>query len=104
MKKKLLSLLLLGGLTLTAGAQQVNGSFDATWENCVPWTSKGNTTKKGMEPVGWTISHVIGTSGLGATAVAESTTGRGESGFAVKLTNTPNPLSKTQIVPAYLSL
>lgn len=104
MKKKLLSLLLLGGLTLTAGAQQVNGSFDATWENCVPWTSNGNTSKKGTEPVGWTISHVIGMGGTGATVVAASTTGRGESGLAVKLTNTPNPLSSSQIVPAYLSL
>ena len=50
--KKNYALLLLSVAALTANAQQINGDFDSAWEKCVPWDSKGNTTKKGVQPQG----------------------------------------------------
>jgi hypothetical protein len=41
--KKILSVFMLGGVALSANAQQINGGFDAEWVECVPWDSKGNT-------------------------------------------------------------
>lgn len=99
--KKLFTLLLLGG-TLTMNAQQVNGSFDDVWEDCIPWTSNNNTKAKGTQPIGWTISNVIGMNGTGATQVGyKETTG---SNSSVKLINTPNPYASSEIVPAYITL
>lgn len=103
MKRLLLSLLFMGGVVLPSAAQQLpNGNFDGSWEDCVPWTSKNNTSKKGTQPEGWTISHVIGMSGTGATEVGGKETG--QEGYAVKLINTANPYKASQIVPAYLTL
>lgn len=90
----------------TATAQQLpNGGFDSTWEDCVPWTSNGNTKTKGTQPQGWTISHVIGMGGTGATEVGSQIEGGyNSSTYAVKLINTANPLSASQIVPSYITL
>lgn len=82
---------------------QVQGGFNDEWVNCVPWDSKNNTKTQGTQPIGWTISNVIGISGNGATTVGakeEIEVGN----YAVKLTNTPNPFKSSQIVPAYISL
>ena len=103
--KKLFTLLLLGG-TLTMNAQQVNGSFDEAWEDCQPYTG-GSTTTIGKQPVGWTISHIAGmklVGWMGSTEVASQVTGYGDSGWAVELKNSPNSVSKNQIVPAYITL
>lgn len=103
MKKLLTCIACLAG-ALMAQAQQVNGGFDETWVDCVPWDSKGNTKTKGSQPVGWTISNVIGMNGTGATQVGMQVTGYAETGYAVQLTNTANPFSSSQIVPAYMTL
>lgn len=106
--KKLFTLLLLGG-TLTVNAQQVNGSFDGAWEDCQPYTG-GSTTTKGKQPVGWTISHIAGTymgswlGWMGSTTVASQVAGYDGSSWAVELKNSPNSVSKNQIVPAYITL
>ena len=106
MKKKLLSLLLLGGLTLTAGAQQLpNGGFEGTWGDCQPYTG-GSTTKVGKTPEGWTISHVAGTKifgWMGSTSVGSNVTGNSGS-TAVELVNSPNSMVATQTVPGYMAL
>lgn len=106
MKKKLLSLLLLGGLTLTAGAQQLpNGGFEGTWSNCTPYTG-GSSTKVGKTPEGWTISHVAGYKFIvwaGSTSVGSNVTGNSGS-TAVELVNSPNSLVSTQTVPGYMAL
>ena len=56
--KKILTLLMLGGVALAANAQQINGDFDGDWKDCVPWTSDGNTTIVSAQPEGWHISNV----------------------------------------------
>ena len=56
--KKILSVFMLGGVALSANAQQINGGFDADWVKCVPWDSKGNTSVSGTEPEGWHASNV----------------------------------------------
>lgn len=90
--------------SLGASAQQVNGGFDETWVNCVPWTSSNNTTKQGTQPVDWCVSNVIGMSGTGATTIASSSTGYNSSTYSVTLTNTPNLYRSSQIIPAYITL
>lgn len=107
--KKIYSILLGAAFVASssiASAQQLpNGGFDSTWEDCVPWTSNGNTSTKGVQPQEWCISHVIGMSGTGATEVGSKVEGGYDgSAYAVKLTNTSNPLSSSQIVPAYITL
>ncbi|MBO5880712.1 MAG: hypothetical protein J6Q57_03610, partial [Paraprevotella sp.] len=91
-------------VSLGASAQQVNGGFDETWVNCVPWTSANNTTKQGTQPVDWCVSNVIGLKGTGATTIASSSTGYNSSTYSVTLTNTPNPYMSSQIIPAYITL
>ena len=90
--------------SLGASAQQVNGGFDETWVDCVPWTSSNNTTKQGTQPVDWCVSNVIGMNGTGATTIASSSTGYNSSTYSVTLTNTPNPYRESQIIPAYITL
>ncbi len=106
MKKKLLSLLLLGGLTLTAGAQQLpNGGFEGTWGDCTPYTG-GSSTKVGKTPEGWTISHVAGYRFIiwtGSTIVGSNVTGNSGS-TAVELVNSPNSMVSAQTVPGYMAL
>ena len=103
--KKFFTTLFLCAAVAVQAQQLPNGGFEGEWESCVPWTSNGNTKTKGVQPVGWTISHVIGMSGTGATEVG----GKQEGGYngslcAVKLVNTANPLMSSQIVPAYMTL
>lgn len=89
-----------------ANAQQLpNGTFDADWEKCYPW-EKGAKVKndRGTQPSGWCMANVNGMGGLGATIVGAEGTGRSGSGKSVILTNTPNPLSASQVVPGYFSL
>ena len=45
----------------TASAQQLPndiGTFDGTWEDCIPNAIAGKTTKVGTEPAGWSVSNV----------------------------------------------
>lgn len=101
MKKLLLTLSVFAGI-MTANAQQVNGSFDNEWVDCIPWTSSNNTTAKGTQPDGWTISNVSGIGGVGATQVGHKITET--TGYSLQLINTANPFSSSQIVPAYITL
>lgn len=113
MKKILLAAFALTGLT--AGAQQVQGDFDAEWGNCIPYTYENASSDSpmnkecGEEPIGWHSANVLGMgpkkSGgnwMGTTIVVEKTTE--ENGYSVKLTNTPNPYRKSEIVPGYITL
>lgn len=104
MNKKLLSLLLLGGLTLTAGAQQLpNGDFNGDWVNCSPYTT-GTTTQVGTQPKGWCISNTVSNYML-TTGVEIGTKEINGDNFSVKLTNkNMKVLTINQNVPAYISL
>lgn len=91
-------------LALPAVAQQIpNSGFGLDWVDCVPWTSDGNTITKGKTPESWTISHVIGINGAGATEVGGQAEGY-ESQSAVMVKNSPNSLLASQIVPGYVTL
>ena len=106
-KKFILLAALAGGVTLGAQAQQLpNASFDTPWEECFPYIGKdGKHTKSiGTQPKGWTIANVYGMNTAGATVVAKDTLGLGTDTKAVKLTNTPNSLMSSQIVPGYMGL
>ena len=99
--KKDYALILLSVTALTANAQQINGNFDSEWVKCVPWDSKGNTSKKGMQPQGWNMANVVlaGEVGEKLTRSAE-----GEpANYAVKVNNIYNKTAK-QNVPGYFSL
>lgn len=99
--KKNYALLLLSVAALTANAQQINGDFDAAWEKCVPWDSKGNTTPKGVQPQGWHMANVVlaGEVGEKVTRSAE-----GEpANYAVKVKNIYNSIVK-QNIPGYFTL
>lgn len=89
-----------------ANAQQLpNGTFDADWVNCYPWEKGAKVSSaRGTQPSGWCMANVNGMGGLGATIVGAEGTGRSGSGKSVVLTNTPNPLSASQVVPGYFSL
>ena len=95
---KFYTLLLLSGAALSVNAQQINGSFDAEWGKCVPWTSKGNTNAVGTTPEGWAISNVYISKGITATVGSEIEGNNG--GKAVKLTNIN---AAGQAVPAYIA-
>lgn len=98
--KKDYALLLLGMAALSANAQQINGDFDATWEDCIPWDSKGGTTVKGTQPQGWHVSNIY-VSKIAQCQIATSVTGSNGEGQAVKLTNGD---LWTNGIPAYLTL
>ena len=99
---------LLGAFVgLTAGAQQVNGSFDQDWVTCTPWTGGNATHVQGTQPVDWCAANVAGMNFFGwkgQTTVVAQETGRGGTGYAVTMTNTPNSYMASQIVPGYLTL
>lgn len=103
MKKQLLTLALLA-VAGTAGAQQLpNGSFDeGNWVDCVPWTSTGNKSVQGLQPVSWTISNVKGLNGGGTGATTIGTKVQGRQGNAVQVEN--KSIIKGQIVPGYFTL
>lgn len=87
----------MGGMALTANAQQINGSFDGEWVDCVPWDSKGNTKAVGTRPAGWNISNVV----LGGIKLGSETVGSDGEGKAVKLVN-KNLFGNG--IPGYLTL
>ena len=92
-------------VSLGASAQQVNGGFDETWVNCVPWTSKNNTSTVGTQPVDWCVSNVYANVIIESTInVASESTGYNGSSKAVTLTNKQNSLMKSQYIPAYMTL
>lgn len=99
--KKNYALLLLSVAALTANAQQINGDFDAAWEKCVPWDSKGNTTPKGVQPQGWHMANVVlaGEVGEKVTRSAEDE----PANYAVKVNNIYNSIVK-QNIPGYFTL
>lgn len=91
--------------SLGASAQQVNGGFDETWVNCVPWTSANNTTKVGTQPLDWTVSNVMAKVVVEAPVeIATASTGYDGISQAVTLTNKQNDIMKSQYIPAYMTL
>lgn len=90
-----------------ASAQQLpNANFDGTWVDCHPW-EKGATVKaaRGTQPTGWCMANTNGLGGLGPTTVGAKGENRsGGEGTSVIITNTPNPLSASVVVPGYMSL
>lgn len=103
-KKLVLSFMLIASAAITSNAQQLpNSSFEEAWVDCVPWTSGNNTTAKGKTPTSWTISHVIGMGGTGATEVGNSDLGHNGQN-AAKVINNPNSILKSQTVPGYITL
>ncbi len=109
---------------LGVAAQQLpNVGFEGNWVDCYPWTSLTETLALkdgnsfgveifGLQPESWTISNVLGAvapkedggfGALGTTEVGKKIAGNG-SETAVALTNNPNPIMTTQIVPAYITL
>ena len=93
--KKILTLLMLGGVALAANAQQINGDFDGDWKDCVPWTSDGNKTIVSAQPEGWHISNVCVNKSI---AVGSAVEGSNNTRQAVHLTN------QSKKIPAYLTL
>lgn len=106
-KKLALSFMLIASAAITSNAQQLpNSSFEEAWVDCVPWTSTNDPNKpviSGKTPTSWTISHVIGMGGTGATQVGESVIGFNE-GNGVKVVNKVNPWMKSQKVPGFITL
>lgn len=104
--KRLFTLLLLGS-SLAGWAQQVNGSFDEPWEDCIPYNADGKT--QGTEPVGWQCSNTRGVN-LGIIAMGNASftfpvTGRNGQGYAVQLKNgETGAYSYKSNVPAYICL
>lgn len=110
---------------LGVAAQQLpNVGFEGNWVDCYPWTSLTETLAlkdgmsfgveiDGLQPEGWVISNVLGVvseledgsgyGALGTTEVGKRIAGNG-SETGVALTNNPNPVMATQIVPAYITL
>lgn len=88
---------------LAQDPQLPNSGFEEPFKDCIPWTSTDNTKATGTTPADWTISQVVGLSGLGATIVGEVAEGY-ESAQAVKVINSPNSIMSTQIVPGYVTL
>lgn len=108
MKKQLLTLALLA-VAGTAGAQQLpNGSFDdGDWVDCVPWTSKNNTSKYGTQPKSWKISNVSGIGGGTGSTIVGKEDAEGRSGKAVcvyNVTNTASLKNPKAVVPGYITL
>lgn len=97
--KKILSVFMLGGVALSANAQQINGGFDADWVKCVPWDSKGNTSNSGTEPEGWHASNV--NTAIGKRQIISAVEGKDGTGKAAHLYNTSITGNK---IPAYLTL
>lgn len=86
-----------------------DGYFDlsALEESDNFWKASGYTIDDFLNPSGWCIANVTGMSGLGATVVgapAFMNEDENNPDIAVTLTNTANPMMKTQIVPGYMTL
>ncbi len=84
-------------------ACQINGGFDETWVDCIPWDSKATNKTVGTRPVDWNISNVCA---INAPIFGQVTYTVGKSidngtGKAVKLTNNE---AFGNGIPAYLTL
>lgn len=84
-------------------ACQINGGFDETWVDCIPWDSKATNKTVGTRPVDWNISNVCA---INAPILGQVTYTVGKSidngnGKAVKLTNNE---AFGNGIPAYLTL
>lgn len=110
MKKYLLLTSLILG-SCEAFAQQIpNGNFEGEWVTCYPYT--GEYVKRAMnkQPTSWTVANVAGLKSgyfgqTGATNVGgQEAPGHGDSGSALKISNTPNSVAKKKIVPGYATL
>ncbi|MBQ6085046.1 MAG: hypothetical protein IJK94_00920 [Bacteroidaceae bacterium] len=103
MVKRLLTIVLLGSLAVSASAQQLaNTTFDATWVDCFPWEA-GNyvSDARGTQPEGWCISNV---SQSALPIVGEEVTpGANGSGKAVKLSNVAASIGSNN-APGYITL
>lgn len=118
MRKTVLSIAAMAALGVAA-QQLPNVGFEGNWVDCYPWTSLTETLAlkdgmsfgveiDGLQPEGWVISNVLGVvseledgsgyGALGTTEVGKRIAGNG-SETGVALTNNPNPVMATQIVP-----
>lgn len=102
MKKRYITFLAASLLATTSVfAQQLpNSDFQGDWENCIPWTSKGNTSVQGTVPAGWNISNTIGTGTVGNKTVGgPDEVNDGEISVYLR-----NESVWGNIIPAYLTL
>lgn len=112
-----------GVVANTFTLDDTNFDDDSMWGYSKPWDSKNgyrklvlldgdnpfwSATKYTIEdfitPSNWCIANVTGINGLGATVVGKKVTLNKTPNYAVTLTNTANPMMKTQIVPGYMTL
>lgn len=112
-----------GVVANTFTLDDTNFDDDSMWGYSKPWDSKNgyrklvlldgdnpfwSATKYTIEdfitPSNWCIANVTGINGLGATVVGKKVTLNETPNYAVSLTNTANPMMKTQIVPGYMTL
>lgn len=85
-------------------ACQINGGFDETWVDCIPWDSKATNKTVGTRPVDWNISNVCAINVIFEGNVITYTVGTSidnGNGKAVKLTNKE---AFGNGIPAYLTL
>lgn len=84
-------------------ACQINGGFDETWVDCIPWDSKATNKTVGTRPVDWNISNVcaINVIVVGQVPYTVGTSIDNGNGKAVKLTNYE---AYGNGIPAYLTL
>lgn len=82
---------------------QINGGFDDTWVDCIPWDSKATNKKVGTRPVDWNISNVcaINVPLAGKVTYTVGTSIDNSNGKAVILTNKE---AFGNGIPAYLTL
>lgn len=82
---------------------QINGGFDETWVDCIPWDSKATNKTVGTRPVDWNISNVcaINVPILGQVTYTVGKSIDNGNGKAVKLTNNE---AYGNGIPAYLTL
>lgn len=84
-------------------ACQINGGFDETWVDCIPWDSKATNKTVGTRPVDWNISNVcaINVPLFDQVTYTVGTSIDNGNGKAVKLTNDE---AYGNGIPAYLTL
>lgn len=84
-------------------ACQINGGFDETWVDCIPWDSQTTNKTVGTRPVDWNISNVcaINVPILGQVTYTVGTSIDNGNGKAVILTNNE---AYGNGIPAYLTL
>lgn len=98
--KKNYALVLLSAAALTANAQQINGDFDSEWEDCIPWNSENNESKRGTQPQGWHMANVPAS----AINVGEKVTRSTEDEYVNSAVRLKNINMMGQYIPGYISL